>query len=159
MTYLERLREAVAAEVGAGRIGEPVFARLVVEASADHGHLLGTAAAAAAFCGEILRAEIERLLVLGSVESGHLSVQVELAGGKSALVAAALLRRPAPRVDLLLVGNHGALSHSPPAETLELELAEAAAALFAETGRLRPAREAVAASLSAGQPVRPGKGE
>jgi hypothetical protein len=155
MAYLARLRDAVLAELAAGRLGEPVFVREILAVSPDHGHLLRAAAEGVAFAAEALRAPAESLLALGSVEAGHLSVQADHARGLSSLVAVAVERGGSPRLDLLLLGSRGSLHHEVSPERLALEVGEGAAQLLgAPSEAARLAEAAISGSLRSREPVR-----
>lgn len=159
MNYVEHVREAFLKEIAAGRIGTPVFVRLVSEVSSDHGHLIESTARGVLLCEDILDSPAEALLVLGSLENGHLNVQVDAAGGKSALITVALMRNETPRLDLLAVGNHGTIRHAPESSALLIRI-------HAETpneeedpkqSQARARRETVEESLRSGKLVRIGK--
>ena len=120
---LAPLSAAVSQEVAAGRLGELVFARLTLVASSDHGHLLSLCEEAIGLVQELLQFPAEGVFARGSQESGNLSVQLDLEGGRSALASVAIRREEKPLLDLLLVGNHGTLHHRSDGEVLEDELA------------------------------------
>ena len=111
MTYLTRLTTAIKTELEQGRLGTPVYVRIVVVASSDHGHLVRVSAAGAQVVQELLGREIDGIFAVGSVESGNLSLQLHLEGGRTGQVVATLKREGLPGTDLLVVGNHGSLRH------------------------------------------------
>ena len=111
MTYLTRLTAAIKKELEEGRLGTPVFVRLVIVASSDHGHLVPNSVAGMQMVRELLGPPIEEIFAAGSVESGNLSVQLHLEGGRTGQVISILRREGSPGADLLLVGNHGTLRH------------------------------------------------
>lgn len=159
VSYLRRLREAVLQKISSGHLGEPVFARLVLAVSADHGHLLPAAGEGVALAGEVLRAQVQRVYAGGSVKSGHLAVQVELEAGRTALVTVAMLRHELPRVDLLVIGNHGTLYHENNEKALSQEFVDVPGfQFFKVTTTGQHAQEAVRQSLSKGEPVSVVKG-
>ncbi len=111
MTYLTRLTAAIKQELEQGRLGTPVYVRLVIVASSDHGHLVPVSVAGIQLIQELLGPAIDEIFVAGSVESGNLSLQLHLEGGRTGQVVVILKREGAPGADLLLVGNHGTLRH------------------------------------------------
>ena len=111
MTYLTRLTAAIKRELEQGRLGTPVYVRLVIVASSDHGHLVPNSVAGMQLVQELLGPPIEEVFAAGSVESGNLSLQLHLAGGRTGQVISILRREGSPGADLLLVGNHGTLRH------------------------------------------------
>ena len=117
MTYFAQLRASALREISTERIGTAVFTRIIAEVSADHGHLLESATQAVLLSEEFLAKPAESLFVTGDVEKGQLSVQVDLADGRTALVTVALMR-DRPRLDVLVVGNRGTIQHSPSRDSL-----------------------------------------
>jgi hypothetical protein len=111
MTYLTRLTAAIKQELEQGRLGTPVYVRLVIVASSDHGHLVPVSVAGIQLIQELLGPAIDEIFVAGSVESGNLSLQLHLEGGRTGQVVVILKREGPPGADLLLVGNHGTLRH------------------------------------------------
>ena len=111
MTYLTRLTAAIKRELEEGRLVTPVYVRLVMVASSDHGHLVPNSVAGMRLVQELLGPPIEEIFAAGSVESGNLSVQLHLEGGRTGQVISILRRDGSPGADLLLVGNHGTLRH------------------------------------------------
>jgi hypothetical protein len=111
MTYLTRLTAAIKKELEQGRLGTPVYVRLVIVASSDHGHLVPVSVAGIQLIQELLGPAIDEIFVAGSVESGNLSLQLHLEGGRTGQVVVILKREGPPGADLLLVGNHGTLRH------------------------------------------------
>ncbi len=154
MINLTPLATAVSEETSSGRLGEPVFARLILVISSDHGHLLPLCERAVGFVQELLQFQAAALLTRGSQESGSLSVQLDLQGGRSALVVVAIRREEEPQLDLLLVGNHGTLRYRSDGPLLEAELEAGSGGKVAKsTGAASDMREALHESLRSGQRV------
>jgi hypothetical protein len=105
------LTAAISKELEQGRLGTPVYVRLVIVASSDHGHLVPVSVAGIQLIQELLGPAIDEIFVAGSVESGNLSLQLHLEGGRTGQVVVILKREGPPGADLLLVGNHGTLRH------------------------------------------------
>ena len=122
MINLTPLAAAVSQETSSGRLGEPVFARLILVVSSDHGHLLPLCEQAVGFIQELLQFPAEAVLTRGSQESGSLTLQLDLEGGRSALAVVAIRREEEPQLDLLLVGNYGTLRYRNDGPLLEAEL-------------------------------------
>lgn len=106
------LHQSVKAALDAGHVGVPVFVRCVAHTAAGRGELSEALRQAAAVAGSWLGAPARRVYVLGGEEAGQITATVQYAGGQSALVSV----NPAPpdgapRVDLMLLGNTGALYH------------------------------------------------
>ena len=154
MGYVTRLHEAVKTEIASGRLGTPVFARLGLAVSADHGHLLELVAQSIELCGDLLGFPVGTIRAAGSLEKGHVSVQVDLAAGKSALVSASALNESPPWFDLFLLGNHGSVSHAPPREILSDELSDGVLPLFGASAPKLALSKLLATSLKSGEVLR-----
>lgn len=154
MSYVTRLREAVKTEIASGRLGTPVFARLGLAVSADHGHLLELAAQSIELCGDLLGVPVGTIRAAGSLEKGHVSVQVDLAAGKSALVSASALNESPRWFDLFLLGNHGSVSHAPPQEILSDEFTDGVLPLFGASAPKLELSKLLATSLKSGEALR-----
>lgn len=153
MTYLTRLTEAIKNELAQGRLGTPVYVRIVIVASSDHGHLVPVSVAGIQVVQELLGPAIDEIFVAGSVESGTLSLQLYLQGGRTGQVVVILKREGAPGADLLLVGNHGTLRH----DLAEAGLADETGERLWSPGSVRAELvEAVEESLRKRIPVRLG---
>lgn len=153
MTYLTRLTAAIKNELEQGRLGTPVYVRLVIVASSDHGHLVPTSVAGMQVVQELLGPPIEEIFAAGSVESGNLSLQLHLEGGRTGQVAAVLKREGPPGADLLVVGNHGTLRHDLSEAGLAQETEEG---LWSADGVRSELVAAVEESLRKRSPVRLG---
>lgn len=153
MTYLTRLTEAIKNELAQGRLGTPVYVRIVIVASSDHGHLVPVSVAGIQVIQELLGPAIDEIFVTGSVESGNLSLQLHMEGGRTGQVVVILKREGAPGADLLLVGNHGTLRH----DLAEAGLADETGERLWSPGSVRAELvEAVEESLRKRTPVRLG---
>jgi hypothetical protein len=108
MNYFEALGKLISAQISEGAIGQPVFVRLDLELTADHGLLATLAAAGVEAATGWLGAPPRSLYAQGGSKHGLVSALVEMASGASALVGTQLARgEPSARV--LLVGQHGTL--------------------------------------------------
>lgn len=155
MLDLKPLATAVSQETSSGRLGEPVFARLILVISPDHGHLIPLSEQAVGLVQELLQFRAEAVLARGSQESGSLTVQLDLEGGRSALATVAIRREEEPQVDLLLVGNHGSLRYRNDGPLLEAELGTGSEGPVAEsTASVSDIRKALQESLRSGERVR-----
>jgi hypothetical protein len=113
------LQHAVQAALDAGHVGVPVFVRCVAQTAPDRDALPQALYEALAVAGSWLGAPARRVYVQESGAeathghpAGEITATVEYAGGQSALVSAS--PTPAdgvPRIDLMLLGNTGALYH------------------------------------------------
>lgn len=109
MRSLDDFHRTVQNTLAGKRLGTPVFARYLLQ---------GPVAAKAVphFLAQILRTvsswlgqELHRVYALGSVKGRHVTLTLEYQGGASGQVTWA--GNPGQGVDLMLVGNQGALYH------------------------------------------------
>jgi hypothetical protein len=109
MPYLEWLEQTVRDRIRSGAIGRPVFARLHLELTADHGLLLPYAAAGLDMVTQWLGSSVHRVYAQGGVRQGFISLLVEYGRGQTAFVDAAVNAAGEGEARLLLVGQHGTL--------------------------------------------------
>lgn len=107
---MESLHQIVQQAVTAQRVGVPVFVRWLVSTSTTDprtmlDHMLST-------CASWLNAPVHRLHAKGHTEKGQITLSVLYERGQTALLTAHRLPQEAPtRVDLMLLGNKGAIYH------------------------------------------------
>jgi hypothetical protein len=109
MPYLEWLEQTVHDRIRSGSIGRPVFARLHLELSADHGLLMPYAAAGLEVVTQWLGSSVDRVYARGGVRQGFISLMVEFGQGQTAFVDAAVNAAGEGEARLLLVGQRGTL--------------------------------------------------
>ncbi len=111
MAALAALRRAVRATIDSKRIGTPVFVRLTLQGTEKDDALLAKLALGASLVVDWLGGGLERLYAIGSLAGGQVALTLQFANGGSAIVSFA---QGAPRgdgVDLMVLGNHGAIYH------------------------------------------------
>ena len=111
MPYLADLHRTIQATLAGGRLGRPVFLRYLIRGSDDAASIRDCLAQAVALAGTWLGQSLATVYTLGSLESGHVSVALAFDAGATALVAYARTPPADAGVDVLLLGNHGALYH------------------------------------------------
>jgi hypothetical protein len=111
MPPLADLHRAVQAALASKRLGTPVFVRYTLHgpdrAEAVIPRLTQVAGVVCGWLGQPL----ERVYAVGSPADGQVSLTLQFREGATALVSYARGRVPGPGADVLLLGNHGALSH------------------------------------------------
>ena len=107
-SYLKWLEKTVEEKLAADAIGRPLFVRLVLALTSDHGLLEQMLADAGELSGRWLRSKSLRVDRLGEAREGYLSALVEYGGGQTALLAAEVVRGEA-EARVLVVGQHGTL--------------------------------------------------
>lgn len=112
MPYLKWLEESLTAELAGKPIGEPVALRAYLELSGDHGHLVPTAAAAAAIAGRWFGDGLPTVYAQGGANQGYISITAGYPGGQTALIVVESHRADTaepPAARLLLIGNKGTI--------------------------------------------------
>jgi hypothetical protein len=126
MNNLANLHRAVQTTLASGRLGRPVFVRYTLhgldrpEALAPR--LAQTTAVVRAWLGQPL----EQLYALGSVASGQVALTLHFREGATARVSFARGQPRGDGVDLLVLGNRGALYHDAGSAALWDETVEGA---------------------------------
>jgi hypothetical protein len=110
MRDLGELHHAVRTTLAAGRIGQPVFVRYLLQSPARTGAAARLARMTAAVCGW-LGQRLERVYAIGSAQSGQISLTLQFREGASALVSIARGQPLGDGVDLMILGNRGAIYH------------------------------------------------
>jgi hypothetical protein len=106
--YLDWIDKAVSARLEGGAIGKPVFVRMFLQLSADHGVLEPLLGSAIRPVVKWFGAPTSRVRIQGGVKAGYLSGHFEMAGGQSALIAVEAATGE-PSCELLVIGQHGSL--------------------------------------------------
>jgi hypothetical protein len=109
MTDLAELHRAVQDTLAGKRLGRPVFVRYLLQ-SPEKAAVVPRLARLAAVVRQWLGQTLDRVYAVGSAEGGQVSLTLQFREGGSALVSLALGPGPGG-VDVLLLGNHGALYH------------------------------------------------
>ncbi len=111
MPSLADLHDTIQATLAGGRLGRPVFLRYLIRGNHDAATIGERLAQTVALAGTWLGQSLATVYTLGSLESGHVSVTLAFEAGATALVAYARTPPADAGVDVLLLGNHGALYH------------------------------------------------
>jgi hypothetical protein len=147
MPPLGDLHRAVQTTLASKRLGCPVFARYTLQ-GVEKDALVPALARAAGTVRDWMGQPLDSVYAVGSVESGHVSLTLRFRDGATALVSAGGGAVRGDGVDLMVVGNRGALYHDAGGANLWDEPATA-------DDRPDPAlRKAVEEALRAGKPAR-----
>jgi hypothetical protein len=110
MNSVAELHRAVLAAIAGKRLGKPVFVRYLLsgpDKSPAAARLARIVAAVRGWLGQAL----DTIHAVGSPTTGQVSLALRFREGGSALVSIARGKRLGDGVDLLVLGNHGALYH------------------------------------------------
>lgn len=108
---LADLHKAVAAQIAGKRIGVPVFVRYLAQGPFKPGAAPGLLAQLTATAAAWLGQELTRIFAAGRAEDGAVSLTLQFRAGGSALVSVAPAGQVGPAVDVMVLGNHGAIYH------------------------------------------------
>jgi hypothetical protein len=111
MTTWADFQRAVQATIASKRLGKPVFVRCLVQGLDKPDSIAPKLATLAATVQDWLGQPLDRVYALGSAASGHVGLTLRFREGASAMVG---YLRGQPRgsgVDLMVLGNHGAIYH------------------------------------------------
>lgn len=115
---LGELRQSVQAVISGKRIGRPVFVRLTLHGPDKNAGVLRKLALMAEMTSSWIAQPVDRLHAVGRLESGQVCVAIQFKGGASALVSFAQGQSFGGGIDLMVLGNHGAIHHDSGAGTL-----------------------------------------
>ena len=107
-SYLNWLDGAVADKLAQDPIGTPVFVRLSLQLSPDHGLLKQALAAGVKLASHWLRGKAASVHEQGGPREGYLVALVQLDRGQSAIIAAESATGE-PSATVLVIGQHGSL--------------------------------------------------
>jgi len=111
MTTVNNLNRTVQAALASKRLGTPVFVRYFVQSREDGNAVLARLARMTKSVREWFAQPIARIYALGAVKDGNVTLTIEFEQGATALVSWAAGTPRGDGIDLMLIGNHGALYH------------------------------------------------
>jgi hypothetical protein len=111
MISLADLHRAVTSTLAGNRIGQPVFVRYLLHQPEPSESVVDHLAQLSATVHDWIAQPLDRVYALGSLESGHVSLSLQFRNGATALVSLAQGGPQPGGVDLLVLGNHGAIYH------------------------------------------------
>jgi len=147
MMTLANLHTAVQTTLASKRLGKPVFVRYLLQGSDKVEAIPGRLAQITLVVQEWLGQPLERIYAVGSADSGQVSLTLQFREGATAQVTFVRGQPRGSGVDLMVLGNHGAIYHDAGSAGL---WDEAAAAL---PDRPDPVvKEAIERALRSGKP-------
>ena len=108
---MKSLYQTVKEILDSGRIGVPVFMRCVVQVSPESEHMVSVLAKMLAMACSWLEASPLEVYAQSKDGSGQISVTVQYVDGKTSIVSVKVTPGATLSVDLMLLGNKGALYH------------------------------------------------
>lgn len=123
MNTLDELDRAVRTAIATKRLGQPVFVRYLLLGREEAVAIASRLAVAVSNIRDWMGNALRRMQAIGALESGQVSLTLQFKNGGTALVSfardhggdplVAQLVAQAPRVDLMVLGNHGAIYFRP----------------------------------------------
>jgi hypothetical protein len=110
MNAIAELHHAVQTAIAGKRLGKPVFVRYLLTGPDKTPLVARLACITAVVCGW-LGQTLENIQAIASAAAGQVSLTLQFREGGSALVSLSRGQRLGNGVDLLVLGNHGALYH------------------------------------------------
>lgn len=118
MSTLADLRKAVQATLASQRLGRPVFVRLILQGSDGPDAAVAKLAQLSGLARDWLGQAPQRVYATGGADKGPVSVTWQFADGSTASVSYAHGSRLGDGLDVMVLGNHGALYHDAGAANL-----------------------------------------
>ena len=106
---LADLHRAVQATIASKRLGRPVFVRYTLQGQDKADSIAARLTQITAAVRQWIGQPLERIYAVGTAESGQVSLTLQFKDGATALVSYAGSRLSG--VDVMVLGNHGALYH------------------------------------------------
>jgi hypothetical protein len=125
MSRLADLHRSVQTAIASKRVGRPVFVRYTLQGLDQPDAVVPKLARATAAVREWVGQPLERVQAVGNVESGQVSLTLQFRDGATALVSFARTPPHGDGMDLMVLGNHGAIHHDAGAAELWDERAAA----------------------------------
>jgi hypothetical protein len=111
MPTLADLHRSVQTALASKRLGTPVFVRYLLQTQDKPAGAVTRLAQIAGAVRDWLGQVIERVYAIGPAKSGHVTLTMEFRGGATAQISWTACSPRAGGVDLMMLGNHGALYH------------------------------------------------
>jgi hypothetical protein len=105
------LHRAVQATIASKRIGQPVFVRYLLQGLDQADAILARLVQAAGTVRDWLGQPLERVYATGAAATGQFALTLEFRDGATGLVGYSRGQPRGSGLDLLVVGNHGAVYH------------------------------------------------
>ncbi len=111
MSSLADLHRAVHSTLASKRLGKAVFVRYLLQRQDKPEAVLSRLALATAVVRDWLGQPLARVYAIGSIEAGQVSLTLQFRDGATALVSYVRGQSRDIGVDLMLLGNHGAIHY------------------------------------------------
>lgn len=111
MTTLADLHHAVQAALASKRLGQPVFVRCTLQGTDKAEAVVPRLARLTAMVRDWMGQPLDRVYAVGSVAEGQVALTLQFRTGGTAAVSFAHGQPRGDSVDLMVIGNHGAIYH------------------------------------------------
>ena len=109
MGSLDQLNRSVLDAIHSGRIGQPVFVRCIASSATGRQAGLAILLDLAASARQLVGSSIHRLYASESPDREQMTLTVQFQGGATALISTVSAGPSGPVLDVLVLGNHGAI--------------------------------------------------
>jgi hypothetical protein len=121
MTYLADLHRTVEATLASRRLGRPVFVRYHWFGPEPPDEMFTRLAQLTALAGVWLDQDLDRLQVNAAADLTHVALTAQFQAGATALIGVTRVPASDACVDLMILGNRGAVYHEEAAVLLSVE--------------------------------------
>ena len=122
---MQFLYQTIKEIIDAGRVGTPVFIRFIAQVIPSEEHIIDTLGRFLVIIGSWLGAIPVRVYVQHRENTAQITASVEYEDGQTAIVSVGIASGFSSRIDLMMLGNKGALYHDgtdmPPEFNMEFE--------------------------------------
>jgi hypothetical protein len=108
---MQLLYQTIKEIIDTGRVGTPVFVRFIIQTIPINEHILDILARTLVMTGSWFSSIPIRIYVQHKENTAQVTASVEYTGGQTAIVSVNISNKFTSRVDLMMLGNKGALYH------------------------------------------------
>lgn len=143
---MDELKDSLQSVIEQGRIGSPVFIRVVLNINDNVEDLINPSSELIAFSNELFPSEIHSVYAQCSIDDIQVTVMLHFVGGQMALLSINRVDSQTD-IDLMLVGNKGVIYHQTP---IGRNYLSGIPPILGETGILT---DVITESLATGKPI------
>jgi hypothetical protein len=109
--FMQFLYQTIKEIIDAGRVGTPVFVRFIIQTIPIDEHIIDILTRTIVMTGSWFTSIPTRIYVQHKENTAQVTASVEYTGGQTATISVNISNTFTSRVDLMLLGNKGALYH------------------------------------------------
>ena len=108
---MQQLYQTIEEIINTGHVGTPVFVRCTAQISPQQEDMNDVLARVLSMAFSWLRASPRKVYAQSGDSSRKITATVQCLGGQTAVVSVSAMSDTAPKVDIMMLGNRGALYH------------------------------------------------